>query len=259
MTNSSPQNSITSSIRFLAAGILLTITSLVAFASAAKEKRPKESSERQQSGPFLANNRRAIAYYNLLSKVYDILNPYLYTSSMRDVITERLDVSKPLRILDVGCGTGYTTIGVLKASIAFEIVGIDQNSEQLRRARRNLNDEKRRTSLVRGDVDHLPFKSERFEAVVSAGAIEYFSDPGKAINEIARVTKVNGQVIVAGPRFDWFRRLLLDRVFYTPAEQDYRNMFNSSGLRTASVITTGVTTLFSTSEYALVAVGIKPA
>ncbi len=243
----------------MAAGILLTVTSIVAFASAAKEKKLEKAAKRQQSRPFLADNRRAIAYYNILSKVYDILNPHLYTSSMRNVITEQLEVSKPLRILDVGCGTGYTTTGVLKASCAFQVVGIDQNSEQLRRAERNLKNEKRRTSLVRGDVNHLPFKSECFETVVSAGAIEYFPDPEKAIEEMARVAKMLGQVIIAGPRLDWFRRLLLDKVFYTPAEQDLRNIFKSSGLQTTKVITAGVTTIFSTGEYALVSVGTKSA
>jgi ubiquinone/menaquinone biosynthesis C-methylase UbiE len=74
---------------------------------------------------FLADKKRALTYYNTLSSVYDVLNPHLYTFSMREEITKQLNGNEELRVLDVGCGTGYTTIGILQLHNLCEVVGVD--------------------------------------------------------------------------------------------------------------------------------------
>jgi hypothetical protein len=71
---------VTDSFLFLFAGLLLGIVSLVALPLAAKEKMQKRRTTRN-SRVFLADKKRALAYYNVLSSAYDVLNPYLYTSS----------------------------------------------------------------------------------------------------------------------------------------------------------------------------------
>jgi ubiquinone/menaquinone biosynthesis C-methylase UbiE len=166
---------VTDSFLFLFAGLLLGIVSLVALPLAAKEKMQKRRTTRN-SRAFLADKKRALAYYNVLSSAYDVLNPYLYTSSMRSEVAKLVDREELLRVLDVGCGTGYTTAGILRLGSVCEVVGVDQNHKQLQRAARNLYIEKTKLSLSRGDVENLPFADEVFDAVVSVGAVEYFPD-----------------------------------------------------------------------------------
>jgi ubiquinone/menaquinone biosynthesis C-methylase UbiE len=166
---------VTDSFLFLFAGLLLGIVSLVALPLAAKEKMQKRRTTRN-SRVFLADKKRALAYYNVLSSAYDVLNPYLYTSSMRSEVAKLVDREELLRVLDVGCGTGYTTAGILRLGSVCEVVGVDQNHKQLQRAARNLYIEKTKLSLSRGDVENLPFADEVFDAVVSVGAVEYFPD-----------------------------------------------------------------------------------
>jgi ubiquinone/menaquinone biosynthesis C-methylase UbiE len=247
---------ITDSLLFILAGLLLGIVSLVALPMAAKEKMQKHRPTREAHA-FLADKKRALAYYNVLSAVYDVLNPYLYNSSMRGEVAKLVDGKESLRVLDVGCGTGYTTAGILRLDNVCEAVGVDQNHKQLQRAARNLSREKTRVSLSRGDVENLPFRDETFDAVVSAGAVEYFPDPRKALREMNRVLKHQGRLVVAGPEFDWFKKLFLHRVFYTPATAEFKGMFRQVRLQNVKILLTGVDTLLGTSKYVLIVAGTK--
>jgi len=247
---------VTDSLRFLCAGLLLGIVSLVALPLAAKEKVQKRRPTREARA-FLADKKRALVYYNVLSSAYDVLNPYLYTSSMRGEVAKLADGDNPLRVLDVGCGTGYTTEGILRLGSVCEVVGVDQNHGQLQKAARNLSMKKRRVSLFRGDVENLPFMDGSFDAVVSVGAVEYFPDPERALKEMARVVKPQGRVVVGGPEFNWFKKVLLHKVFYTPTQRDFEGMFYRAGLKKVKLMLTGVTTFFGTDKYVLIVAGAK--
>ncbi len=240
---------------FFAAGVLLGIVSLAAFASVVKERAPRRRASHFRA--FLADKKRALAYYNKLSSVYDVLNPHLYTSSMREEITNQLRSNEELSILDVGCGTGYTTKGILQLPNLREAVGVDQNLRQLQKALRNLRSEKTSLSLSRGEVENLPFSDETFDAVVSVGAVEYFSDPEKALKEMTRVAKHGGRVIVGGPQFEWFKKFFLHRLFYTLRAEDLNDIFHRAGLKAATSLMTGLDTLFGTSDYVLVVSATK--
>ena len=247
---------VTGSLQFLLAGMLLGIVSIVALPLAAKEKfqktkRPKEAQA------FLANKKRALVYYNVLSTAYDVLNPYLYTSSMRGEVTKMIAPHEPFRVLDVGCGTGYTTAGILRLGSICQVVGVDQNHKQLQKATRNLRNEKTRLILSRGDVENLPFMDESFDAVVSVGAVEYFPDPEKAVKEMVRVAKHGGRVVVGGPEFNWFKKVLLHKVFYALVQSDFKELFYSAGLANVKLVLTGVPTFFGTDRYVLIADGTK--
>ena len=192
----------------------------------------------------------------MLSAAYDILNPYLYTSSMRSEVTKMIAHGEPLRVLDVGCGTGYTTAGILRLD-SIEVVGVDQNHKQLQKATRNLSNEKTSLSLYRGDVENLPFIDDSFDVVVSVGAVEYFPDPERALKEMTRVVKHGSRVVVGGPEYTWFKKVLLHKIFYAPAPSEIKDLFYRAGLAEVSLMLIGVPKFFSTDKYVLIATGTK--
>jgi SAM-dependent methyltransferase len=244
----------TYSLHFLFAGMLLGIMSLVALPIVAKEEKQKQAKEARA---FLANKRRALAYYNVLSTAYDLMNPYLYTSSMRSEVINIIAYDQSLQVLDVGCGTGYTTACILRLGSIGEVVGVDQNQRQLQRATRNLTKEKTRLSLSNGDVENLPFKDESFDAVVSVGAVEYFPDPKRALKEMTRVVKHGGRVVVGGPEYNWFKKTLLHKIFYAPTRNEFKDVFHRTGLAEVRLMLIGVPTFFGTDRYVLIAAGTK--
>ena len=97
------------------------------------------------------------------------------------------------RMLDAGCGTGVFTIYFLAAGA--EVVGLDISRPMLAVAR-----EKAAGcvfSPVQADMQHLPFAGNSFDKTVSITALEFIQDAGCAVDELFRVTKPGGCVVVA--------------------------------------------------------------
>jgi SAM-dependent methyltransferase len=248
----------TASGLFFFASLLTGIVSLAAFCFVWAKQRAEKQNGTQNAKGFLADEQRALNFYKIFSVAYDILNPFLYTDRMRREMVGQVKNGVNLRVLDVGCGTGYTTRGALSRADVCEVVGLDMNPVQLKRAVRNLLREKDRLSIFRGDADNLPFIDGSFDAVVSVGAIEYFPDPQVAVKEFARVTRPGGTVVVGGPEAEWFSKYALNKIFYTPSSDEMQTFFCKAGLLGVKSVLTGVDTFFGTAGYVVVAVGSKP-
>ena len=96
-------------------------------------------------------------------------------------------------ILDAGCGTGIFTADLLEARA--RVVGLELSAGMIRRA---LTKCKGQTfQSVIGDMRRLPFADDSFHKAVSITAIEFIQDARIAIEELFRVTKPGGFIVVA--------------------------------------------------------------
>jgi len=243
---------------FFLASLLTGIVSLLAFGFVWAKQRAEKRCGTQNAEGFLADEQRALNFYRIFSVAYDILNPYFYTDAMRGEIVSQIRNGVKLRVLDVGCGTGYTTSGILNREDVCEVVGLDINAVQLKRAVKNLVSERGRISISRGDADNLPFIDRSFDAVVSVGAVEYSPDPERALKELDRVSKSNRTVLVGGPESAWFSKFALDKTLYTPSAEKLEKIFRKADLTTVKSHLTGVKTFFGTGNYVVFATGKKP-
>ncbi len=102
-------------------------------------------------------------------------------------------------VLDVGCGAGVDTLfAAMLAGPAGKAVGIDLVPEMLERAGQNL----RKTSLQNvefkeGSAEDLNFPDGSFDVVISNGVINLVQDKTRALEEIFRVLKPKGRLMVA--------------------------------------------------------------
>lgn len=176
---------------------------------------------------FLEDKRRARIFYRHLSLIYDRLNPYVWTEEMRDAAIDLLDLEPDTRVLDVGCGTGFATLGLLRE--VDRAVGLDQSPEQLAQAGEKLP--ANRTDLMLGDAERLPYRDDTFDVVWSSGSIEYWPRPVATLRELRRVCVPCGRVLVVGPNAPRSRvmRAIADRImlFYEPEEAE--RMFRAAG------------------------------
>ena len=83
---------------------------------------------------ILEDKARARAFYRYLSKVYDRVNPFIWNEAMREDAIDWLGVGPEDRVLDVGCGTGFATEGLLARTD--EVHGLDQSVHQLEQGQR---------------------------------------------------------------------------------------------------------------------------
>jgi len=97
------------------------------------------------------------------------------------------------RVLDAGCGTGVFTLDILTAGA--RVTGIDISRPMLNYAGRKTANHP--FFGVQGDILHLPFHDSCFDKAVSITALEFIADAGSAVDELFRVTRPGGCVVVA--------------------------------------------------------------
>jgi len=127
--------------------------------------------------------------YDLWAETYDETPNPVVTMDARYT----LDVLSPgpgERILDAGCGTGRHLGPLLRARS--HPIGLDFSSGMLEIARRNFPG----VPLTLADLQRpLPFKNERFDAVLCALIGEHLNELLLALREMHRVLRVGGRLV----------------------------------------------------------------
>lgn len=98
-------------------------------------------------------------------------------------------VANAERVLDVGCGPG-TDAAHLGAD---RVIGVDPSAVMCRRTTA------RGVTVCRGDAEALPFANEAFDACRADRVVQHVAQPSAVIDELARVTRSGGRVVVADP------------------------------------------------------------
>jgi MPBQ/MSBQ methyltransferase len=180
---------------------------------------------------LIQHKKEAYWFYSVVSRLYDqYVNPLFWTTAMRDRVLDLARLESPgLRVLDVGAGTGFTTEGIAARAPDAQITMLDQSPHQLERSRR------RRVldgiPRVIGDAEDLPFADESFDRWISAGSIEYWPEPQRAMVEAHRVLAPGGTAVLIGPLrpVHPLTRRLADAWMLFPEESDYRDWMERAG------------------------------
>ncbi|WP_265108932.1 methyltransferase domain-containing protein [Halosolutus halophilus] len=177
----------------------------------------------------LENKARARLFYKYLSKVYDQVNPFVWTEEMRADALSLLDLEDDATVLDVGCGTGFATEGLLEH--VDEVYALDQSEHQLEKAYAKFGKRGPPVHFHRGDAERLPFATDTFDVVWSSGSIEYWPNPILALREFRRVAAPGGQVLVVGPNYpdNFLAQRLADSVMLFYDEYEADRMFKTAG------------------------------
>ncbi|WP_049985089.1 methyltransferase domain-containing protein [Halobellus rufus] len=176
----------------------------------------------------LEDKANARLFYKYLSKVYDRINPFIWNEAMRDEALEWFDLQRGDRVLDVGCGTGFATEGLLRYTD--DVHGLDQSRHQMEKAFEKFGS-RDRVRFYRGDAERLPFADDSFDAVWSSGSIEYWPNPVAALEEFRRVVKPGHTVLVVGPDYPNNRLFqhLADAIMLFYDEAEAQRMFEEAG------------------------------
>ena len=177
----------------------------------------------------LENKSRARLFYKYLSKVYDQINPFIWNEEMRTAAIDLLDIERDDRVLDIGCGTGFATEGLLDR--VDTVYGLDQSPHQLEKAYEKFGKRDGPVEFHLGDAERLPFRENTFDVVWSSGSIEYWPNPVDALEECRRVAKPGGQVLIVGPNYpnsSVFQRLA-DAIMLFYDEREADRMFREAG------------------------------
>jgi demethylmenaquinone methyltransferase/2-methoxy-6-polyprenyl-1,4-benzoquinol methylase len=126
-------------------------------------------------------------YYSTLAPGYNELHREEQLAKLR-IISQHLNVKEDKKLLDVGCGTGFS-----QEIFNCRIFGIEPSREMLIQGRK---DEEHQMDFVEGVGEHLPFKDNTFDTIICVTALHNFENPEKGLLEMARVGRNRGAITI---------------------------------------------------------------
>lgn len=117
--------------------------------------------------------------------------PELYTE-ITQLITKHITKKNPI-ILDVGMGPGLLSDAICKFLPKSQVVGVDPSDTMLNIA---YKEGKNAYSVVKGISEYLPFCTESVDVIVSRFSLPYWSNPQQSFNELFRILRKDGYLIM---------------------------------------------------------------
>lgn len=153
--------------------------------------------------------------FSNIAKHYDVMNTLLSFGQdylWRKFAVEQMNIGKNERIIDVACGTCVFTKEALRQEPTLMVEALDFNREMLEQGRIRM--EKAgvldQVHLVQGDAMALPYEDNSFDAAMSGFAMRNVPDIKQVLQEMQRVVKPGGKVVVlelAKPSMIGFKQL----------------------------------------------------
>jgi ArsR family transcriptional regulator len=172
-----------------------------------------------------------LTYFQTIAREWDTLRANYFDESVIVKALEHAPLDKSLTVVDAGTGTGFVAAGI--APFAGKVIGVDFSEAMLAVARENFarlgitNCE-----LRRGDLEHLPLEDASVDAVFANMALHHAPDPRHALEEMIRVLKPQGRVVITDAvrhGFEWFKTEMAD-VWLGFSREEIECWFASVGL-----------------------------
>jgi 2-polyprenyl-3-methyl-5-hydroxy-6-metoxy-1,4-benzoquinol methylase len=117
------------------------------------------------------------------------------------IYLRKLIKSNNLKILDIGCGKGLNSINFMNKN---DVTGIDISEEAIKKYK--LINKKCHVADV---IEGIPFENETFDLVFCSEVIEHNVDTSKFLNEVNRILKKDGKLLLSTPNSSfWVYRIL---------------------------------------------------
>ena len=141
----------------------------------------------------LTSKKKIIEYYDkwvIKNKYNKDMIDWNYVAPKNSVdLFCKYAVSKKIKILDAGCGTGLVAIELIKKNFS-NIIGVDFSTSMLELVPKNLYKFLDIVDLNKS----LNFKNKSFDAVICVGTFTYGHVRADALNEFTRIVKKKGLI-----------------------------------------------------------------
>ncbi|WP_339757806.1 class I SAM-dependent methyltransferase [uncultured Winogradskyella sp.] len=140
----------------------------------------------------MTSTEKSIKRYNRIAKYFDSMEKPMGTSGF-DQWRKELVQQATGKTLEVGVGTGKNLQYYAKD---VDLTAIDFSKNMLDKARVKYNGDLLKTNFLEMDVQNMDFEDNSFDTVLTSCVFCSVPDPVKGLQEIKRVMKTDGQLIM---------------------------------------------------------------
>ena len=111
---------------------------------------------------------------------------------------DELRLSRGSRILEIGCGAGWSTVALARRG--FLVHGVDSSKAMVELARQNAAESgvAEQVTVSVADAHSLDYEDGNFDLVIALGVLSWLHSPERALWEMARVIRPDGFLLVTG-------------------------------------------------------------
>ena len=186
--------------------------------------------ETKKFNEFSLNKKTTERFFEYMKKF-----PELY-SYLVQILNKNISktVEKP-SIIDLGTGPGLLLLEINKQIPNAEVIGIDPSYDMLMIANKNIKNNK--FKIIIGRAEKIPIKNNSVDILISRFTLTYWEKPEAGFNEIYRVLKPGGKIILEVINKDfpkWKLFMIKIHMFFNKAGNDiiryhmdsYKNAYN---------------------------------
>lgn len=119
---------------------------------------------------------------------------FLIHPDMYPLVRKWCGIKDGVRLLDVGCGTGFFTRLLSSGDEKVKATGLDLEEPFIEYAKKEAAERGLSIDFVVGNALSLPFEDDSFDVVTSHTFFTSIPDPKKAMDEMIRVTRPGGMI-----------------------------------------------------------------
>ena len=139
--------------------------------------------------------------FDNIASDYDRLNHILSLNIdkgwRKKAVREIADLHKPLKILDIACGTGDFTIEIsAKAAAGSEILGVDISEGMMAIGREKITKAGVDATMEMADCEALPYTDNTFDRISVGFGVRNFENLEASLKEMYRVLTPEGKAVI---------------------------------------------------------------
>ncbi len=149
----------------------------------------------------LGKKEQVTQMFDTISKNYDGLNRVISLGidvKWRKKVVKIVGKNNPKQILDIATGTGDLALMMAEKLNPETVIGLDISPGMLEVGKQKITKANlsKKIEMIVGDSEAMPFEDETFDAITVSFGVRNFANLDKGIQEIARVLKKNGVLVI---------------------------------------------------------------
>jgi len=132
-------------------------------------------------------------YFDDVASQWDKMRETFFSEVVREKAFTVANIQSGALAADIGAGTGFITEGLIQNGV--RVIVIDQSEEMIREMQKKFQDNAN-LDYRKGDAESLPVEDESVDFVFANMYLHHVESPSVAINEMVRILKPGGKLII---------------------------------------------------------------